>query len=139
VGTRSVPGNADRAELENIAREASTDEQARLGVCLLAARHVQIEEDELRAARRRAVLILATGGDPHRELDLDSVALRRLGDELDRPDRRAGLAAGLQHICDGASDLPAVREAAEALVRDPEKAWRLFAACVLVDELEEDE
>ena len=134
-----MPGNADRAELENIEREASTDEHARLAVCLLAARHVQIEEDEVRAARRRAVLILAAGGDPHRELDLDSVAVRRLADELDRPEWRAGLAAGLQHICDCASDLPAVREAAEALVRDPDYAWRLFAACVLVDELEEDE
>jgi hypothetical protein len=44
----------------------------------LASGSVPIEEEELKAARRRAMFVLAAGGDPHRELDLNSVAAERL-------------------------------------------------------------
>ena len=47
---------------------------------------------ELKAAVRRAMLILAAGGDPHRELALGDVAVERLAEELDLPERRAVLA-----------------------------------------------
>ena len=49
----------------------------------LVSESVPIEEDELKAARRRAMFVLAAGGDPHRELDLNSVAAERLAGELD--------------------------------------------------------
>jgi hypothetical protein len=42
-----------------------------------------IDAGELNAARRRAMLVLAAGGDPHRDLGFDSVAAERLAGELD--------------------------------------------------------
>ena len=51
--------------------------------------------DELRAATRRAQLVLAAGGDPHRGLDLDGPAVERLAEELDSTERRAALEHGL--------------------------------------------
>jgi hypothetical protein len=129
-----VPESADRATLESI-EEAEGDR--RLAVGILAARAVEIDEAERRAAGRRALLVLAAGGDPHREIDFDGVALRRLAGELDRPARRAALEGALGRIRDDARALPLVRESAEALLADPDFAWHVFAVSVLVDELEE--
>jgi hypothetical protein len=94
---------------------------------------VAIEESELNAARRRAMFVLAAGGDPHRELGLDSVAAERLADELDTADRRSELADALDDL--PADGLPAVAAARESLRADPELAWRSFALCLLADEL----
>lgn len=99
----------------------------------LAIGSVPIDEGELRAARRRALLVLAAGGDPQRDLDLDSVAVERLAAELDSPARRAALAAGLAALED--DGLPTVSEAAEALRSEPDAAWRVFALALLADEL----
>ncbi|HEY3207723.1 MAG TPA: hypothetical protein VGJ58_12285, partial [Gaiellaceae bacterium] len=60
---------------------AETD--LRPAVALLAARDLELEPDELTAARRRALLLLAAGGDPHRGLVLDGRAVTALADELD--------------------------------------------------------
>ena len=38
-------------------------------LCWLAGREIAIDEDELNGAVRRAELLLAAGGDPHRPLD----------------------------------------------------------------------
>ena len=54
-----------------------------------------IADDELNASRRRAMFVLAAGGDPHRELDLNSVAAERLAGELDSPERRKALPRAL--------------------------------------------
>ncbi len=64
-------------------------------LCWLVRDEIAIPEAELNAARRRAMFVLAAGGDPHRELDLGSVAAERLAAELDTPERRAALAAAL--------------------------------------------
>ena len=56
---------------------------------------VQIPEDEAAGALRRAVLLLAAGGDPHRALELDGRAVTGMAVELDSPERRAALARGL--------------------------------------------
>ena len=94
---------------------------------------VPLDEPELKAARRRALLVLAAGGDPSRELDLDSVAAERLAAELDAEPRREALAAALGGLdTDG---LPTVAAAVELLRADPELAWRLFALALLADEL----
>src|SRR5207244_7691813 len=49
---------------------------------------VALDPDELNGALRRAILLLATGGDPQRELALDSRAVVALADELDRKSTR---------------------------------------------------
>jgi hypothetical protein len=102
----------------------------------LAIGSVRIDDGELKAARRRAMLVLAAGGDPHRDLDLDSVAVERLASELDSPERRGALAAALGALeTDG---LPHVAGAAELLGSEPELAWRIFALALLADELADD-
>ncbi len=104
----------------------------------LAAGDVGLDEQHLNAARRRAMLVLAAGGDPHRELEHDSVAAVRLATELDTPERRAKLAAALERLADAAAGLPTVSQGLATLLGDPEFAWRTFALALLADELAEE-
>ncbi|MGH2933308.1 MAG: hypothetical protein ACRDL2_02165 [Gaiellaceae bacterium] len=101
----------------------------------LVARDLGIDDGELNASRRRAMFVLAAGGDPHRELDHESVAAERLASELDSPERRAALAAALEELAGEADDLPAVAEALELLRGEPDLAWRSLALALLADEL----
>ncbi|HTO25838.1 MAG TPA: hypothetical protein VMJ49_08035 [Gaiellaceae bacterium] len=101
----------------------------------LVLSEVPVDEAELGAARRRAMLVLAAGGDPHRELVPDDVAVARLADELDDPERRAALAAALDGLATDAAGLVAVTDALDALRADPELAWRVYALALLADEL----
>ena len=94
---------------------------------------LQIDEDELNGARRRAMFVLAAGGDPHRELDLNSVAAERLASELDSPARREALNHALGRL--PASDLWTVQQGLETLEHDPDLAWRCLGLALLADEL----
>jgi hypothetical protein len=124
-----------RARLEELERSELDPRSSELLVilCWLVRDRVAIDEATLNGARRRAMFVLAAGGDPHRELGFDSVAAERLADELDTPERRARLAAALDDL--PAEELPAVAAAAESLRADPELAWRSFALSLLADEL----
>jgi hypothetical protein len=106
-------------------------------LCWLAQDRLAIDEDELNGARRRSMFVLAAGGDPHRDVDLDSVAAERLAGELDTPGRRAQLAAALEEL--PAQDLPTMTAAVESLRADPELAWRSFALSLLADELADED
>jgi hypothetical protein len=101
----------------------------------LVSGEVPIPEDELKAARRRAMFVLASGGDPHREIDLSSVATERLAEELDTPERRQALASALEGLRTEAEGLPAVEVAFHLLLSDPDLAWRTLAVALLGDEL----
>ncbi len=100
---------------------------------------VPVDDAELKAARRRAMLVLAAGGDPHRELGLGDVAVERLAEELDRPDRRAALAAALEQLAVEAAGLPAVAEVLATLRDAPKLAWSTYALALLADELADDD
>jgi hypothetical protein len=104
-------------------------------VSWLVREHVEISEPELNAARRRAMFVLAAGGDPQRDLALDSVAAERLAAELDTRERRGQLADALTQLVAHATGLPAVLSALEALRQEPDLAWRSFALALLADEL----
>ena len=108
-------------------------------VAWLVLDEVPVPDAELRPALRRAVLVLAAGGDPTRELSLDDVAVERLAEELDAPDRRAALAAALDALAADAIGLPTVEEALAALRADPELAWRAFALAAIADDLADEE
>jgi hypothetical protein len=127
-----------RARLEDLERSGLDPRSSELLVilCWLVRDEIAIDEAELNGARRRAMFVLAAGGDPHREVGLDSVAAERLADELDTPERRARLAAALDEL--PTEDLPAVTAAGESLRADPELAWRSFALSLLADELAEE-
>ncbi len=126
-----------RARLEQLEQAGFAPGSIDLLVVLawLVTEQVEIAGDELNAARRRAMFVLAAGGDPHRELDADSVAAERLAGELDTPDRRAQLAAALDELAAHGDGLSGVLAGLEALRVDPDLAWRCFALALLADEV----
>jgi hypothetical protein len=126
-----------RSRLEEIEHAGLDARSGELLVVLtwLVLGDVDIPEAGRKAALRRAMLVLAAGGDPHRELDHDSVAAARLADELDGPARRASLAAALGNLAGQADGLETVSEALAALQEEPDLAWRTLAVALLADEL----
>jgi hypothetical protein len=124
-----------RASLEELERSGLESRGSELLVvlCWLVRDDVTIGEAELNAARRRAMFVLAAGGDPHRDVGLDSVAAERLAGELDTPERRAQLVTALDEL--PTHDLPAISACVESLRADPGLAWRSFALSLLADEL----
>jgi len=126
-----------RSRLEELEQSGLDAHSGELLVVLvwLVAGDLGIDQDELNAARRRAMFVLAAGGDPHRELDHDTVAAERLAGELDSPDRRAALRAALELLAGEADGLPTVGEALDLLGREPDLAWRSLALALLADEL----
>jgi hypothetical protein len=99
------------------------------GVCL--------DGDELNGARRRALLLLAAGGDPNRELGVDDRAVKALAADLHDDDRLEELRAGIDALVLRVRDLPRAREGALFLAGDLELAWRLFSLALLAEELGE--
>jgi hypothetical protein len=106
-------------------------------LCWLVRDDVAIPVSDLNAARRRAMFVLAAGGDPHRDLALESVAAERLATELETAERRAELEAALARL--PADGLPGVLAALEALGAEPELAWRSFALALLADEIADED
>jgi hypothetical protein len=103
----------------------------------LAGEEVEIPDEELNGARRRAVLLVAAGGDPHRELGVDDRAVRSLAADLFNDERRAQLGTGIDAVVLLVRELPTAREAALFLAADVDLAWRLFALGLLAEELAE--
>lgn len=121
-----------RAQLEQL---EESDLDLRVALAWLVREDVGLDGDELNAARRRAMLVLAAGGDPHRDLDLTSVAGERLAEELETPERLAALDAALAAL--DTSGLSRVTAAVADLRGNPELAWRTLALALLADELAE--
>src|SRR5262252_3333794 len=103
----------------------------------IAGQAVEIDEAELNGARRRALLLVAAGGDPHRELDVDDRAVKALATDLYTEERRDELGRGIDAIVVRVRDLPTAREAALFLAADVDLAWRLLALALLAEELAE--
>jgi len=101
----------------------------------IAGQAVQLDEDELNAARRRALLLVAAGGDPHRELDVDDRAVKAVAADLYTEERRDQLARGIDALVLRVRDLPTAREAALFLAGDVDLAWRLYGYGLLAEEL----
>ncbi|MDQ3874768.1 MAG: hypothetical protein M3322_04335, partial [Actinomycetota bacterium] len=104
----------------------------------LAGRSVAIDQRELHGARRRALLLLAAGGDPVDGLVPDSRAVSSLADELGDERRRRQLAGGLAELRAGTGGLPRVEVAVDRLLSDGERAWRAFSCALLAEELGDD-
>ena len=101
----------------------------------LAGADLGRDEDDVRGALRRAMLLVATGGDPHRALELDGRAVTSLAADLDRPERRAELVRHLEELRAESAGLPEVEAALDALLGDADLAWRAYAAGLLGEEL----
>jgi len=132
-----VENSAERAFLQTLESRLAAGEEVEVEVSLslLASQAVQIGEDELRAARRRAVQLLAVGGDPRRDLDPEGRAVTALAADLDAPTRRQALVAGLESLRETVEGLPGIAERLEGLLANEEQAWRWFACTLLGDEL----
>jgi hypothetical protein len=103
----------------------------------LAGQAVELDDDELNGARRRALLLVAAGGDPRRELGVDDRAVKALAADLYTEDRRDLLARAVDALVLRVRELPTAREAAIFLAGDVDLAWRLFALGLLAEELAE--
>jgi hypothetical protein len=103
----------------------------------IAGQAVEIDEAELNGARRRALLLVAAGGDPHRELDVDDRAVKALAADLYTDERRHRLGRSIDELVVRSRDRRAAREAALFLAGDVDLAWRLFALALLAEELGE--
>jgi len=132
--------DADRQILEELEPKLREwgDGQACAVLALVAREGVSLPENELQASLRRALLVLAAGGDPHRELELDGRAVTGFAAELDSPERRGELETALRALSEQAAGLPRATFLLEALLDDPDLAWRSLAVSLLAAELSED-
>jgi hypothetical protein len=103
----------------------------------VAGQSVDLPEEDLNAARRRALLLVAAGGDPHRELDIDDRAVKSLAADLYNDERRVALGRALDSLVLRVRELPVAREAALFLVSDVDLAWRMWSLTLLAEELAE--
>jgi hypothetical protein len=101
----------------------------------LAGRRLELPEAELNEALRRALLLLAAGGDPHRDLDVDDRAVKAIAVDLYSEERVAALAAELDRLVLAARGFQKVSRALLFLAADLDLAWRLFALGLLAEEL----
>jgi hypothetical protein len=121
--------------LEETASGEAADEGLFAALAFVAAQDVRLPEHELDAARRRSMLLLAAGADPHRALELDGRAVRALADDLDAEERRDELAAALAGVRTAASGLERVTLALDRLRADDDLAWRWLACALLAEEI----
>jgi hypothetical protein len=103
----------------------------------LAGLSLDLDEAELNGARRRALLLVAAGGDPRRELTVDDRSVKSLAADLYSEEGRAALARSLDELALRVRELPVARDAVLFLVADIDLAWRLYALALLAEELAE--
>ncbi|HET9324131.1 MAG TPA: hypothetical protein VFO03_09645 [Gaiellaceae bacterium] len=129
--------DSDRQILEHLephVRETKADGAAAM-LAFVALDKLDFAAAELSAAVRRALLVLAAGGDLRRELHLDDGAVAGLAGDLDDPERRAELSGALRELRSAADELPATAAVLDELLADPDRAWRALATAILADEL----
>jgi hypothetical protein len=122
------------SQIEEMLATGGQDEGV-VSLALVAGSELDLPEDELNAALRRAMLMLAAGGDPRRDLELHGRAVTALAGDLDAPHRRSQLAEKLATLRPPAAGLPLVEGALARLLADRNLAWQAFACAVLAHEL----
>ena len=124
-------------QLEQMLTEADAA-TAVVTVASAAGRDIELDDAEMRAAARRAVFVLAAGGDPERGLDLNGPAVTTFAADIEADGLRDALSAGLERLRDDAIGLPYVSETVRALLAAPETAWRAFACSLLAQHIADD-
>ena len=124
--------------LRQLEEQAGAELDVEPALCYLAVSRLGLDEEEVRGAARRALLVLAAGGDPTRELDAGDPAVARFATDLVAPARIEALVAALREIAEQATAAPRVAATARALADQPGDAWHLAAAALLADHLIED-
>lgn len=119
--------------------EVAEPEEQRILVCFLAGRSVTLDEAAVKAALRRAELLLAAGGDPHRPLELHGRAVSALAEDLGEPERRTELGSGLASLDVDSESFPSTAETVAALRGDDDLSWQYFAMALLAEALSDAE
>jgi hypothetical protein len=132
-------GGEVRALLELLEQSLPESGEAWPALAYLAGRGVTLDEAALHAATRRALLLLAAGGDPTRDLDRDGRAVRALAEDIDGPGRRAELTRGVLALRRESAGLEQVEAALDTLLDDGDRAWRSFACSLLAEKLADDD
>jgi hypothetical protein len=101
----------------------------------IAGQSVEIDDEDLNGGRRRALLLVAAGGDPHRDLNVDDRAVKALSADLYTDERREQLGRSIDALVLQVRERPVAREAALFLAADVDLAWRLFSLSLLAEEL----
>ena len=101
----------------------------------IAGQSVEISDEDLNGGRRRALLLVAAGGDPHRELAVDDRAVKALAADLYTEERREQLGRSIDALVLLVRERPVAREAALFLAADVDLAWRLFSLSLLAEEV----
>jgi hypothetical protein len=122
-----------RDVVRSLERAAPVDQWTML--CFLAGQRVELDADERNAAVRRAELLLATGGDPRRKVELFGRAVTAVAEDLDSEAARAQLGEGLAALRAETEGLRGAGEALRLLQRDPDLAWQCFACALIAEEL----
>jgi hypothetical protein len=118
--------------------EAGPSNSLLLGLAWLAGQDVRLDADDVRAALRRAELLLAAGGDPRRELELDGRAVTAVADDLDDPGARDQLEDALARLTADSEGLAAVSDGLARLRAQPDLAWQCYACALLAEAITED-
>jgi hypothetical protein len=113
------------------------EEEVWTALAFLAGQRVELDPAVRNAAIRRAELLLATGGDPHRRLELSGRPVTAIAADLDQPDAREQLADGLRALERETAGVRGAEEARRRLLDEPELAWQCYAAALLAAELAE--
>jgi hypothetical protein len=117
------------------ALERAPPEEMWAALAFLAGQRIELDAERRNAAVRRAELLLAAGGDPHRPLELYGRAVDAVATDLDEPEARARLAEGLEALEQETAGLRGAGEALRLLRGDADLAWQCYAAALLADEL----
>src|SRR5688572_3022440 len=118
--------------------EAGPSNSLLLGLAWLAGQGIELDEEEVRASVRRAELLLAAGGDPRRELELDGRAVSAVAADLDEPGARARLEDSLGVLASEAEGLESVSSALAQLRAQPDLAWQCYAGALLAESIGDD-
>ena len=118
--------------------EAGPGDNLLPGLAWLAGQDVDLDPDEVKATVRRAELLLAAGGDPRRELELDGRAVMAVAEDLDEPGARDQLEDSLARLAAASAGLAAVSEALAQLRAQPDLAWQSYAGALLAEAIGSD-
>ena len=118
--------------------EAGPSNSLLLSLAWLAGRDVELDPDEVKATVRRAELLLATGGDPRRELELDGRAVTSVAEDLDDPRARDQLEDALARLAAASEGMTAVSDGLARLRAQPNLAWQSYACTLLAEAMGED-
>jgi hypothetical protein len=124
-----------RAALEHVEASGTAEADAAAAVAFAASISLGVEADVVAGPIRRALLLLAAGGDPHRALDADGRAVRSLADELEGLVSDDEVAAAFDAVRTRAHGLPTIEATAAALAADPAAGRRALALALLGAEL----